>query len=176
VNGGERIEPDGERKQVTVLFADVMGSMDMAEGQDPEQWRRIMQGFFSILADEVERFEGTVDTRSNLALIKAVRGEAAAGVALGRRNCELTERLGDVFSRSLALSNLGASDVARERGMLWSLATCLNVLGLARIAVGAGDAERAPYTPVMRRTSQSTARSGSSFLASACPRASAPTR
>jgi class 3 adenylate cyclase/tetratricopeptide (TPR) repeat protein len=52
---------DGERKQVTVLFADVSGSMDLAEQQDPEEWRKIMQRFFSILADAVTRFEGTVD-------------------------------------------------------------------------------------------------------------------
>src|SRR5881409_1287878 len=36
---------DGERKQVTVLFADVMGSMDMAEQTDAEEWRQIMQRF-----------------------------------------------------------------------------------------------------------------------------------
>nr|MDP9277442.1 AAA family ATPase [Actinomycetota bacterium] len=52
---------DGERKQVTVLFADVMGSMDMAEQTDAEQWRQIMQRFFSLLSDGVRRFEGTVD-------------------------------------------------------------------------------------------------------------------
>ena len=57
----ERIEPEGERKLVTVLFADVQGSMDMAEQQDPEQWRSIMQRFFSVLSDAVNRFEGTVD-------------------------------------------------------------------------------------------------------------------
>ena len=33
---------EGERKQVTVLFADVMGSMELAERSDPEEWRRIM--------------------------------------------------------------------------------------------------------------------------------------
>jgi adenylate cyclase len=52
---------DGERKQVTVLFADVSGSMDLAEQQDPEEWRKIMQRFFSTLADAVARFDGTVD-------------------------------------------------------------------------------------------------------------------
>ena len=52
---------DAERKQVTVLFADVKGSMDLAEQHDPEEWRKIMQRFFSILTDAVERFEGTVD-------------------------------------------------------------------------------------------------------------------
>jgi class 3 adenylate cyclase len=30
---------EGERKQVTVLFADVEGSMEMAEQLDPEEWR-----------------------------------------------------------------------------------------------------------------------------------------
>jgi class 3 adenylate cyclase/tetratricopeptide (TPR) repeat protein len=52
---------EGERKQVTVLFADVKGSMDLAEQLDPEAWSRIMQRFFTILADGVERFEGFVD-------------------------------------------------------------------------------------------------------------------
>jgi class 3 adenylate cyclase/tetratricopeptide (TPR) repeat protein len=142
-------------------------------------------------------------TRSNQALMLAMRGEAEAGMALARRNCELTERLGDVFSRSLALSNLGgtqlaagdpagalesleeaervyrgaidggdemecwraalraealtgvgrveeavelagwASDVARERGMLWSLPLTLQALALARDAAGRGGAREA---------------------------------
>jgi ribosomal protein L40E len=33
---------EGERKQVTVLFADVKGSMDLAEQVDPEEWHKIM--------------------------------------------------------------------------------------------------------------------------------------
>src|SRR5215472_9351600 len=33
---------EGERKQVTVLFADVKGSMDLAEKVDPEEWHRII--------------------------------------------------------------------------------------------------------------------------------------
>ncbi len=57
----ESAPDEAERKQVTVLFADVMGSMDLAEQRDPEEWRKIMQRFFSILAAAVERFEGTVD-------------------------------------------------------------------------------------------------------------------
>ena len=44
-----------------MLFADVMGSMDLAERSDPEQWRQIMERFFAILCDGVHRFEGTVD-------------------------------------------------------------------------------------------------------------------
>ena len=51
----------GERKQVTVLFADVTGSMDLAERIDPERWQEIMDGFFALLAAAVNRLEGTVD-------------------------------------------------------------------------------------------------------------------
>src|SRR5437867_1946959 len=51
---------EGERKQVTVLFADVKGSMELAEQLDPEDWHRIMDRFFQLLAEGVHRFEGTV--------------------------------------------------------------------------------------------------------------------
>ena len=52
---------EGERKQVTVLFADVKGSMELAEQLDPEEWHRILERFFAILAEGVHRFEGTVE-------------------------------------------------------------------------------------------------------------------
>jgi adenylate cyclase len=52
---------EGERKQVTVLFADVKGSMELAEQLDPEEWSQIMQRFFQILSEGVQRFEGFVD-------------------------------------------------------------------------------------------------------------------
>ncbi len=41
---------EGERKQVTVLFADVKGSMELAEQVDPENWHAILDDFFQILA------------------------------------------------------------------------------------------------------------------------------
>ena len=52
---------EGERKQVTVLFADVKGSMELAEQLDPEQWHTILDRFFAILTEGVHRFEGTVN-------------------------------------------------------------------------------------------------------------------
>ena len=52
---------EGERKQVTVLFADVKESMSLAEAVDPETWHRILDGFFSILSEGVHRFEGTIN-------------------------------------------------------------------------------------------------------------------
>ncbi len=35
---------EGEHKQVTVLFADVKGSMELSEQIDPEEWHRIYPG------------------------------------------------------------------------------------------------------------------------------------
>jgi class 3 adenylate cyclase len=48
---------EGERKHVTVLFADVKSSMEISESIDPEEWHRILDRFFQILADGVHRFE-----------------------------------------------------------------------------------------------------------------------
>lgn len=52
---------EGERKQVTILFADVKGSLELAGQIDPEGWHRVLDRFFAILADGVHRFEGTVN-------------------------------------------------------------------------------------------------------------------
>jgi len=55
------VETAGQRKHATVLFADVAGSMELAERIDAEQWREVMDGLFKLLADGVHRHEGTVD-------------------------------------------------------------------------------------------------------------------
>jgi class 3 adenylate cyclase len=52
---------EGERKQVTVLFADVRSSLELSSGVDPEEWHRTLDRFFQILTDGVHRFEGTVN-------------------------------------------------------------------------------------------------------------------
>ena len=51
----------GERKQVTVLFADVKGSVALSHQVDPERWHEILDRFFGILAEGIHRFEGTVN-------------------------------------------------------------------------------------------------------------------
>jgi class 3 adenylate cyclase/tetratricopeptide (TPR) repeat protein len=58
------VDPDelqGERKQLTVLFADIKGSMDMQEDLDPEEWAGIMDRFTRLLGDGVRRYDGMVD-------------------------------------------------------------------------------------------------------------------
>ena len=52
---------EGERKHVTVLFADVKGSMGLAGQLDPEIWHQILDRFFAILTEGVHLFEGTVN-------------------------------------------------------------------------------------------------------------------
>jgi class 3 adenylate cyclase/tetratricopeptide (TPR) repeat protein len=51
----------GERKQVTVMFVDIVGSMDLAESLDSEYWRGLLARFFAIASRAVERLEGTID-------------------------------------------------------------------------------------------------------------------
>ncbi len=51
----------GERKQVTVLFADVVGSMKLAAALDAERLQEIMNDLFNRAAAVVQRYHGTVD-------------------------------------------------------------------------------------------------------------------
>jgi class 3 adenylate cyclase len=50
----------GERRIVTVLFADVVNSTGLAENLDPEDWTEIMNGAFEHLTGPIHRYEGTV--------------------------------------------------------------------------------------------------------------------
>jgi class 3 adenylate cyclase/tetratricopeptide (TPR) repeat protein len=52
---------EGERKQVTVMFVDVQSSMELAASVDSETWRTVMDGFYSLVGECVNRFEGTVN-------------------------------------------------------------------------------------------------------------------
>jgi class 3 adenylate cyclase/tetratricopeptide (TPR) repeat protein len=52
---------EGERKRVTVLFADIKGSTRLAEQAGAERWHEILDRFFSILSAAVHRYEGTVN-------------------------------------------------------------------------------------------------------------------
>src|SRR5436309_8478738 len=52
--------PDGERKTITALFADIKGSMDLIEDLDPEEARRIVDPALQLMMDAVHRYEGYV--------------------------------------------------------------------------------------------------------------------
>jgi class 3 adenylate cyclase/tetratricopeptide (TPR) repeat protein len=52
---------EGERKQVTVLFADVSGFTSIAERLDPEEVHQLMNRAFELILGEVHRYEGTIN-------------------------------------------------------------------------------------------------------------------
>src|SRR5262245_58126066 len=52
---------EGERKQVTVLFADLRGSMELLADRDPEEARRILDPILELMMGAVHRHEGTVN-------------------------------------------------------------------------------------------------------------------
>jgi len=52
---------EGERKQVTVLFADLKGSMELFTDRDPEEARKLLDPVIDQMMEAVHRFEGTVN-------------------------------------------------------------------------------------------------------------------
>ncbi|HEX6440472.1 MAG TPA: adenylate/guanylate cyclase domain-containing protein [Candidatus Binatia bacterium] len=52
---------EGERKQVTVLFADMKGSMELLADRDPEDARKLLDPILEHMIDAVHRYEGTVN-------------------------------------------------------------------------------------------------------------------
>src|SRR5262245_29668189 len=51
---------EGERKLITILFADVAGFTAMSEQLDPEACQSLMRRCFDLMLEEVHRYEGTV--------------------------------------------------------------------------------------------------------------------
>jgi class 3 adenylate cyclase/tetratricopeptide (TPR) repeat protein len=126
----ETTRDDAERKQVTVLFADVSGSMDLAEQQDPEEWRKIMQRFFSILADAVTRFEGTVDKFTGDGIM-AVFGAPIAHEDHARRACYAALQMLDDVSEY-------AAELRRGKGLNFSTRIGINSGEVVAGAIGEG--------------------------------------
>jgi len=52
---------EGERKQVTVLFADLKGSMELLADRDPEEARKLLDPVLDRMMEAVHHYEGTVN-------------------------------------------------------------------------------------------------------------------
>ena len=52
--------PDGERRHLTVLFCDLVGSTEIVSHLDPEEWREIVGEYHRAAAQAIERFGGYV--------------------------------------------------------------------------------------------------------------------
>jgi class 3 adenylate cyclase len=127
---------EGERKQVTVLFADVRGSMDLADQVDPEAWHGIMDRFLTILAEGVHRFEGTVNQYTGDGIM-ALFGAPIAHEDHAQRACWAALHLADALRGY-------AQELKREQGLGFSVRMGLNS---GEVIVGRiGDDLRMDYT------------------------------
>jgi class 3 adenylate cyclase/tetratricopeptide (TPR) repeat protein len=127
---------EGERKQVTVLFADVKGSMDLAAQVDPEEWHRILDGFFAIMAEGVHRFEGTINQFTGDGIM-ALFGAPIAHEDHAQRACHAALHLTDALAAY-------ARELRRTRGLPFSVRMGLNS---GEVVVGRiGDDLRMDYT------------------------------
>ncbi|MCK5429322.1 MAG: zinc ribbon domain-containing protein, partial [Anaerolineales bacterium] len=50
----------GQRKSITILFTDIIGSTAIAEKLDPEEWKEIVQGAHERVSEAIYRYEGTI--------------------------------------------------------------------------------------------------------------------
>jgi class 3 adenylate cyclase len=132
----QRSAIEGERKQVTVLFADVRESMDLAERVDPETWHGILDGFFQILTNGVHRFEGTVNQYTGDGIM-ALFGAPIAHEDHAHRACYAALHLIDDIAQY-------ADELRRQRGLNFSVRIGINS---GDVVVGKiGDDLRMDYT------------------------------
>jgi class 3 adenylate cyclase/tetratricopeptide (TPR) repeat protein len=54
--------PEGEHKQITVLFADLQGSMELIADRDPEEAQRLLDPVLGRMMESVQRYEGTISS------------------------------------------------------------------------------------------------------------------
>ncbi len=120
------------------MFADVKGSMDIAEDFDPEEWRSILERFFEILTEGVHRFEGTVNQFLGDGIM-ALFGAPIAHEDHAHRACYAALYLKDTLG-------LYARELKRERGLSFSTRIGLNS---GEVVVGAvGDDMHMEYTAI----------------------------
>jgi class 3 adenylate cyclase len=56
----ERGTAEAERRQLTVMFCDLVGSTTLSEQLDPEEWREVVRAYHQVSAEVIGRFEGYV--------------------------------------------------------------------------------------------------------------------
>jgi class 3 adenylate cyclase/tetratricopeptide (TPR) repeat protein len=150
---------EGEHKQVTVLFADVKGSMDLQEDLDPEEWHAVMDRFMRILADGVHRFEGTVDKFTGDGVM-ALFGAPVSHEDHARRACYAALHLADTIGRY-------AEELRRTKGLSFHVRIGLNS---GEVIVGTiGDDSHMEYTAVghtvgLARRMEALAEPGRAYL------------
>jgi class 3 adenylate cyclase/tetratricopeptide (TPR) repeat protein len=123
--------PTEERKLVTVLFADLARSAELAAGRDPEQLRALLAAFFEEMAQHVRHYGGTVEKYAGDAVMavfgvpvvreddaeRAVRAAVAMGEGLAHLNAAFEEEFGARLELRVGIATgeaVAATDDARE--------------------------------------------------------------
>jgi len=149
----------GERKVVTVFFADVANYTGMSEKLEPEEVHQIMDGCFKILMDEIHHYEGTINQFTGDGIM-ALFGAPVAHEDHAQRACRAA------LSIQKAMSGYGQK-IEKECAIEFKLRIGLNS---GPVIVGSiGDDLRMDYTAVGDTTNlasrmQSLARQGSIFV------------
>jgi predicted ATPase/class 3 adenylate cyclase len=89
---------EGERKQVTVLFADLKGSMELLADRDPEEARKILDPVLERMMEAVHRYEGTVNQVMGDGIM-ALFGAPVAHEDHAIRACYAALRMQDALQR-----------------------------------------------------------------------------
>jgi class 3 adenylate cyclase len=138
--------PAEERKLATVLFADLVGSTELAGDEDPERVRALLDRFYDSMAAEIEQAGGTVEKFVGDAVMAAFGtpaaheddAERALHVALA-----MQRRLGELFGERLALRigvNTGDVVVGRPReGSSFVTGDAVNVCARLEQAAAPGE-------------------------------------
>src|SRR5713101_6491362 len=109
---------EGERKQVTVLFADLRGSMELLADRDPEEARKILDPVLTLMMDAVHHYEGTVNQVMGDGIM-ALSGAPLAHEEHAVRACYAALRMQEAVKRY-------AEDVRRAEGVAIQIRVGLN--------------------------------------------------
>lgn len=136
-------DDDGERKQLTVLFADLRGSMELLADADPEVARRLLDGVIERMREAVLHFGGTVNQVMGDGIM-ALFGAPRALEDHALRAC------GAALRMQQAVTAMAAAMSSRAGGARVAIRVGINSGEVVVRAVGA--AARADYTAVGRAT------------------------
>jgi class 3 adenylate cyclase/DNA-binding IscR family transcriptional regulator len=109
---------EGERKQVTVLFADLKGSMELLADRDPEEGRKLLDPVLEHMMEAVHRYEGTVNQVMGDGIM-ALFGAPLAHEDHAVRACYAALRMQEFVKRY-------ADGVRREQGVTIRIRVGLN--------------------------------------------------
>src|SRR5262245_39530452 len=133
---------EGERKQVTVLFADLKGSMELLADRDPEAARMLLDSVVALMMEAVHRFEGLVNEARGDGIM-ALFGAPLAHEDHAIRACYAALRMQEAVKRH-------ADDVRRREGVLIQIRVGINSGEVVVRAMGSD--LRMEYSAVGRTT------------------------